>query len=300
MLKHILLIITGVFLWSCGGGGENSSPTSITDPVVVNPPREVEINLPEKLVTNEKSTLKIDLSFTGSILTSDKVLLTANSELIVAQLNSDRNVITIDIADMTFETDVKIKVTVEGPSNTPSKETTVSITNVSANLFIQELNHIINKANDEFKYTEELHVANMLSLISPIKSSDIENHNLILKSFQDKLETSQSKINEKILQYRNAIKKYQDKKIDEIALRYAYESNDLSKSNYNLEKISALNKLLIELALPIEFPQNVDGTESNFIGNSKIGSYIGGQFFFNKNYYYLNSILDKSCIGGKI
>lgn len=296
MLKHILLCTTVFFLWSCGGG-ENSSKNPITEPVVINPPREVGINLTDKFVVDEKSSAKVGLSLTGSVLASDKVVLTVNSQLVKALINSDLNEITINTDDVNLDTDVKIKVTIEGPSNTPSKEITLTIKNNSANQFILELSNIIDKAMTEYNYTEELHVANMLSLISASKTSDIEGYSVILKAFQTELDITQNRVNEKILQYSNAIKKYQERSIDEIMLRSVYASNDLSKSNYNLDKISALNKLLLNLSVPIEFPQNTDGTESNFWGNLKIGSFIGGQFFFNKKYYYLNSILEKTCIG---
>lgn len=296
MLKHVLLIISSAFLCSCGGG-ENSSPTQTTEPVVVSPPREVEISLPEKLIANEKTTLKIDLSLTGSILSSDSVMVTTNSPLVVAQINNDRNLITVDVADVTLDADVKVKVSVEGPSNAPSKEVTISIINASANLFIQELNKIIAEVNRSYKYNEELHVAKMLSLISAIKTNDIEKFEIIFKSFLEKLEENQGEIITRIQQYQDAIIKYQEKSIDENNLRFIYVNSEISKNNYNSENISALNTLLTELAIPIEFPLNADSTESNFIGNSKIGSYIGDKFIFNTKYYYLNSILDKSCIG---
>lgn len=292
-----MLVSTVSFLCSCGGGGESSTSTPAVKPVIVNPPREVTVNLPEKLATNENSTLKIELSFIGSILPSDKFILTANSQLLAAQLNSDRNAITIDSADVTADTDVNIKLTIEGPSNTPSKEITVSITNVSGNLFIQEIKKITDKVSSDYKYTEELHVATMLSLISPTRSRDIEKNNLLIIEFNNNLAIIQNKTKENIEKITNSIKKYQNKEIDENTLRLEYKNNEPSKTKYNLEKISALNKLLVNLLVPIEFPANNDNTESNFIGNGKLGSYIGSNFIFNQNYFYLNSILDKSCIG---
>lgn len=286
-----------IMLSACGGGNSSNTSSSVDVPSAVVTAREVTINLPEKISVNEKSSLTVNLSLSGTILPSDKIILSSSAPILTSQINDEKNVLIVDVADVLADTNVTIKLVIEGPSNKPTREMNVLILNVSANNLVQEMTNRIEELKNEYEHSEELHIADMLSLVSPLKRTNTEAFNHITEDFQKSLDITKNFLIVISERYSSAIKQYQSKSINEEQLYAIYSNNRVTKTDYNLEKLKAINKLLAELQIPIEFPANIDNIKSNFTGNTKIGSYVGDKFIFIKKYFYLNSILDKSCIG---